>query len=604
MRSVTTAQAEALESLHALTRTFVEVDDGSGGWVDLTAYLGVAWVRSLQVDESEESTVSRARLELFREADGDSLGPLTTPEPLIRHGRVVRIGTETRLAADGPATGRLDIIHGRIARMEWGGDASRLVVDIRDLIGADLRDTMIRTPMELPAGRLEDLVALILDTHVPHLPDLVVEGSPDFVFPAPSVIRQQSVEAAISSLVDQSGWIIQRRWVGFGWRLVLREPPDPSEDPPPPDAVLAPHHYRELPSAGSDSANVRDEIIIIYRDGAGTTESQVTVQTPAPILGSTRRVAVFDETRNPIITTDAVALEFGRRALVALGRAPGGYQLVLPYDPRLELGDWIQVQPNGIHHTAPWSGAVTSISHAIAGTSVVPAGPTTTVTLRGAFGGGVTRWLSRITRTRLRQQIREELDSPPSPTPPPIQVGDVAIFYTEGEGPGFSRESSPEDSLGGYISTTRVGTGLGSIFRAVTAEEAQAGITLYAVLAVANTAERVPWPAVRGWVSQPSVEGVTVEIGSDPTGVVELESTDPQGVTIADAETAPTGVTFSAPELTHDGIIIGHLDPERGRVFHVRLVVAAGAEPQITDGSICFGTCFPRPPESSAEPSP
>lgn len=607
MRDASLGQVAALEALHADMRVRVEARaSGSLSWVDLSSWRGIQWIRSVRISSSEERTVVRAVVRVARESGPISLSPLVAEDPaLLAPGGELRISVDVR-EIGGAWTGWVELLEGYIDDSSgWTGEGGEIEVQVRDKLGATLHDTYLEEPIETPAGDMEDVLRAILDEAAPEITLLVEVDLTQFVFPEAGSVVDTSLEAALWEVVSQAGWLLVRRWIpGTGYALALIEPPDPSEEDPVPDATLQPRAYYEVPAMGASSIGVRDAITIRWEvpDAAGTTETRSRYELPAPLYPPRYRVWPLDERRNPLMRTQAAVDAFGRRALAAASRTPLVTEAVLPPDWRWELSDVLGLEVDG----ETLVGQIVSTVLEIEATQEGASGETR-IQLAGYYRGPIDRWIERVRRTRRIREIEDVTrDGEELPPLPPFD-GEAALYYTTGsagEGPGFADESERETSLGSWVSTTRVRTGLGGLFRDVTQEEADAGIELWVAIAIANGSETVPWPAVRGWVAQVSAEGVSISIGADPAGVVDLGSETVQGAQIPDAETAPAGVSVSAPDLVHEGIVIGHLAPQSARIVWVRLQVDPGAEPTITDGEICFGTCFPRDPSPSPEPSP
>jgi hypothetical protein len=593
MRAATSDQVEALESLDRVTRLYAEVER-NGTWYDLTALAGENWLTAIDYTEDENQIVPSATLELHRETHEASLAPLVQDPPLLVGGARIRVGAEV-MVPGGPSTGRKNLLEGRLNGSSWGGSASVITVEIRDVIMSRLHDRSTTEDFELPSGALEDLVQDTLDEWTPGI-ELVVVGDPEFAFPEPSVIRPQTVEAAIRSLVDQSGWEIRRFEIAGEFRLVLFEPIDPSEEAPEAVTTYTPRDYFDIPSMGLNSIGFRDQVIITYMEG--DTRVTVTVETPTPRFGDDYRSWPLDETGNPLVTSLATAQAFGRKGLLASARTPVTKEVELPFDWRPELADWSAFAPNGIHYSQTFEGAVTSIRHRVEAGISDDGGGTTTLGIRGAFAGRVQRWVERVRRTRLRREIEDTVGPPPPPAVP--GAGTLAWFLTTLEGEeGFSEESVPHGSLGRYVSRTLAGPNL---FRSVTAAEADDGITLYRSTALVNQTEEFWYEGLRAYIGQQLPGGVTLEIAVDPDSPVPLGQEDPQGGESSDEESPPVPISGSlswgAPESVEDGQVIGTVPPMHAVIVHRRLVVPSSTSHLISEAAVCIDVCYPSDSES------
>ena len=584
MRNATEAQEALSLALERDEYLRVRISDSNGNLVDRTR-----WVQEVRIYDDVEAFAHGCDLTLHRRIGDDSIAPLMQSPSMIAGGRRVVVEVAfAEIGADAPGEADwIKVFDGRVDDPQWGGLSNDLTFSCRSRIAALLHDRWLESAHIGEYSGLQQVVMQQLMDAVlgEDAPTLVVIGDPATTIPTYNQ-RRQSLADALQALADVNGWVVRERWhdPSGDFRLVLYEP---DRDQVFPDATFTAADFFEHGDVRLQTLGVRTVVEIEWQENLfGIAEDPDAIA----IEGVGRKVLYIDASNDPLITSQAQAQSLAELILRDVSTALVGQSTSHGLFWRVQLGDLYEYPADGEWASESRRMAVVGYEHTITGDPEIPS--TTRIDLRGQPSGGAGRWYVRDRRTRERRELfPEETQDPPEP---PILVGDVALYYTEGEGPGFFAESDRESSLGGFISTTRIGTGLGNLFRAVTQEEADAGITLYVVIGIANTSEGVPWPAVRGWVEQPTAEGVTIEIGADPAGIVALESESAQGATIADDETAPSGVSFSAPDVVHEGIVIGTLEPETCRLVHVRLVVAEGAEPQITDGRICFATCFPR----------
>jgi hypothetical protein len=601
VRTATAAQEQGLEALHRVTRVWVDVwDADTETWAtDLTELAGEQWLKAVEIRGDDESTtVPRATLRLHRETHETSLAPLVQDPPLLVAGALLRIRVAVWEQGQDP-TDPVLMMEGRIEENAWGGNASEITLDIREALMARLHHTWILDEFTVGPGNIQELVQEILDEWTPGITVVMGDnGDPDaFVFPEAGVLREQSVEDAIRSIVAQAGWDIRRLEVGGEFELVLFEPRDPSQgDPPDPVLTYDPVDYYEIPQMGFSSIGMRDQVIVLGR--FGETETRVTVQADEPLIGDEYRGFKLDERDNQFMASEQQLIDFGQRALLVTARLPVATEVELPFDWRPELADWLRFSPNNVHHAEDFDGAVTAARHVIEPGVSSGGGGTTTLSIRGSFGGHLESWRQRIRRTRLKGEIEDAL--PDDDPLPPILPPDAALYYTQPEAEqGFADPSEQAESLGGYVSTTRVTDfGSGDVFRAVNDDELGSGATLYRALAFINAHASLRTPSLRAYVPDAGEdEDVAFAIGLDPAGVVDLEDEDPQGATIADEETAPAGVSFSAPDNVNDGLVIGEMPPRTAVLIWVRLTITATPTAPETGGQLCIEVCMPSDPE-------
>lgn len=115
-------------------------------------------------------------------------------------------------------------------------------------------------------------------------------------------------------------------------------------------------------------------------------------------------------------------------------------------------------------------------------------------------------------------------------------------------------------SIGGYPSTTAVGTGLHELFPMATQAENAAGKTDFRCITVCNISATDTAYNTRVWFSTADPAGGMVwTIGAGTLNSALSSAT--KGIEIANDTTAPAGVTFSAPTTRETGISLGDIAP-------------------------------------------
>ncbi len=146
----------------------------------------------------------------------------------------------------------------------------------------------------------------------------------------------------------------------------------------------------------------------------------------------------------------------------------------------------------------------------------------------------------------------------------PISSSDIQFRLSGGSG-----NTDPAASLGGAKSSTAAGSNL---FDNVSGAESSAGDTEYRCIYVHNNHETITLQTAVIWIqtNTPSAD-TTIEIGLDPAGLNGTAGT------VANENTAPTGVTFSAPSSKPSGLSLG--SPPAGQHYPVwvKRIVTAGA---------------------------
>lgn len=151
---------------------------------------------------------------------------------------------------------------------------------------------------------------------------------------------------------------------------------------------------------------------------------------------------------------------------------------------------------------------------------------------------------------------------------------------------GGAANSDPNASLGGAKSSTAVGTGLHNLFDIVSSAEASAGDTEYRCIYVHNAHATLTMQSSKVWISSntPSAD-TTVEIALGSSAINGTEQT------VANENTAPTGVTFSAPSTEGASLSIGDILPGQHKAIWIKRIVSASAAAYNNDGATVNVKC-------------
>ena len=140
-------------------------------------------------------------------------------------------------------------------------------------------------------------------------------------------------------------------------------------------------------------------------------------------------------------------------------------------------------------------------------------------------------------------------------------------------------KQSGASNLGGSISASDVSTSLHGLFDVVSGSEALAGDVEYRCIYVKNThATLTLYNAVAFIQSNTPSTDTTCDIG---VGTAAINEEEPS---IADENTAPAGVTFSAPIDYTSGRALGDLPPGASKAIWIRYTITAGAAAFNNDG--------------------
>jgi len=162
----------------------------------------------------------------------------------------------------------------------------------------------------------------------------------------------------------------------------------------------------------------------------------------------------------------------------------------------------------------------------------------------------------------------------------PITLSDLAIRLSVKSGTAGNQtvQANPNLALGKYMSLTAWAGGvLADLFSAVTGDANAAQTPEYRCVFLYNSHPTLTWTGVVMWVDGQGT-GATVSLGVDTTAAALAASASPQALEVANALTAPVGVSFSAPTSKGTGIAVGDIGPGRCKaVWFKRVPAGAGA---------------------------
>ncbi|MDX1407032.1 MAG: hypothetical protein R3330_02835 [Saprospiraceae bacterium] len=166
-----------------------------------------------------------------------------------------------------------------------------------------------------------------------------------------------------------------------------------------------------------------------------------------------------------------------------------------------------------------------------------------------------------------------------------ITATDILFKLSINSGPGdSSAQGDPNDSIGGYMSSTQITDAtLHNLFDVITGDENAASTVDYRGFFVHNNHGSLTWQSVVVWLSSEVAGGADAAIALDGTGVVDDNSASQQMERIADEETAPSGESFSAPTTKGTGLAIGDIPAQDVQGIWVRRT-ANDTAAQASDG--------------------
>lgn len=154
----------------------------------------------------------------------------------------------------------------------------------------------------------------------------------------------------------------------------------------------------------------------------------------------------------------------------------------------------------------------------------------------------------------------------------PIASADILYKLSVATGSaGNSTGGTPGAALGKYVSTTVItDAALENIFPNVSGDENAASNVDYQCIFVHNNHATLTLQDTKAWLVSDVAGGATVAIGVDPTAASAKTSSSAQAVQVADKDTAPAGVAFSAPTTKPAGLALGDIGPGQVKALWVR----------------------------------
>ena len=147
---------------------------------------------------------------------------------------------------------------------------------------------------------------------------------------------------------------------------------------------------------------------------------------------------------------------------------------------------------------------------------------------------------------------------------------------------GGAANADPNASLGGAISSTEiVAASLHNLFDVVSGDESSAGDSEYRCFYIKNTNASLTLQNAKVWVETESPSPDSDELiglGSSAVGGTEQS--------VADEQTAPSGVTFSQADGEANALVIGDIPAGSWKAIWIRRDILAGAAAYNSDSSV------------------
>jgi len=160
----------------------------------------------------------------------------------------------------------------------------------------------------------------------------------------------------------------------------------------------------------------------------------------------------------------------------------------------------------------------------------------------------------------------------------------VRLSTTSGAAGNSTAPGAAGTSLGKYITNADMtDNSLNNLFPDVTGAENASSNVDYQCLFVYNSNGTNTWLSPVVWLSSEVAGGVSMAMGVDTTAASAVGSASAQALTIANKNTAPAGVSFSAPTTQGAGLALSDIPTGQVKAIWVRRT-AANTAAQANDG--------------------
>jgi len=161
----------------------------------------------------------------------------------------------------------------------------------------------------------------------------------------------------------------------------------------------------------------------------------------------------------------------------------------------------------------------------------------------------------------------------------PIIASDLQFRFSVKTGAaGDTTAGTGNGSLGKYVSTTQLTDGaLHNLFDVVTGDENAANDVEYRCIFILNNHGSLTLENAVVWLTGEVAGGATAAVGVDTTAASAKGSASAQALEVADEDTAPGGVSFSAPPTKGTGLSLGNIASGQVKAIWIRRTAANSA---------------------------
>lgn len=376
----------------------IEIADALGVYQDYSNFGGLDLQYRAEVSVEVDARIKGARLELVRQSGNQSWAPLLNSDIAVGRGVRVKGARVAAGATPGPSDYK-PLLEGSID--EWGHptvnaetDDNSVQLVARDNLAA-LQDREVEEPTDYGSEEgvaLEDVMQAILDDWA----DGVELYVPVATGIAAGPFRQAKVPVleAVQTLADRIGWVIEDRWdsATSAWRITLYEP---NRTPSGTDWTFGPDDYLEVTQLGVKVYHIRNAVKVSFTDAATGERDYYLAEDPASIAKYRRRFMEIAEASDSPINSLVRAQGMADPAVSDLAEPAAIQQVITPFFPPIQLGDFYGFDPNGVHYDAGQEFGVTGYTHVLENGE-----GTTAIRTSGKPVGSVRGWLKHSQKAR------------------------------------------------------------------------------------------------------------------------------------------------------------------------------------------------------------
>lgn len=406
MRTITFAERERQKgdvNYHQL----IEVQNGSGTWVDLGNLGGVNWIEDGFVEGGVDVPVMNGVISLKRETDDFSLAPLmggstlnrddaNNYSPVLYPGRGFRWRTATTLRGVAPVAADWKwVVSGKIDRVDWKSDPAQ--IEFRDL-GAKLQDTYIeiKRPYNTAANQsLEGTIQQILNDNMGvGTYTVTVLGSTGAAL-GPFTQDLGNVMEAIRTLAQLRGLNINYMYDAADNFLLTLYAPDRAQTTA--DDSIGPNEYFDVDGLSISDSDVRNVVSGLYVSSVDGKVYERLVSDATSISQFGRKwMQIGTDLTFPIIQSASETDTLINAALSDLKTPYADQAIINSFMWQVQYGDMYNWLANGVHYDSDQIFAVIGFRH-----EFNQEGMTTSMITRGKPAGSYRTWLKKFGNTDL-----------------------------------------------------------------------------------------------------------------------------------------------------------------------------------------------------------